>query len=336
MKKLSLQQMIIAGSAAAVVVLGGGWFGLSAYASSVAEERIVSALAQLGIERSSYRWSSISASPLGGVIEINELAVNHDTSGGRGSRFATVNVDRLVLEGFNTDELPEEASITLEQVDIPPVIISDYERNTLKREIDDSLLMRLATASGRTRLEPFDLQLEWALDDDELELTWQTEQPELLRANGRQLITGQLSQLRAMTTGANLNTTEPLYLFSQLMQLIDGLGLQEAEIKVEDLGSIDRASRLRARYDIAHGRAEDEDSSKEQFIASTRSGCEKQIQAMFVNDDACERIAEFLSAERSSLTFTAEGDHALTLAELFRLDRRRPDYVKNTFNPEIN
>jgi len=334
MKNLSTQQKITAGAIAAVVVIGGGYLGLSTYAASVAEERINSTLAKAGIYHSSYSWSSISASPFGGVIELEGLKVHHDVSGGRGRHFISLNADRLVLEGFNTDAFPEQASISLEQVEIPSVNIDGFERNRLKQNLDHSPLMVLANSSGRTSLVPFKLQLEWVLDGEELALDWSTEQPDLFRAEGHQLITGPLTQLRAMVTPTNL--TPSMTAIGSLIGLGSQLGLREVELEIQDLGAIERANQLRARYDIAGGKAENKDQSDAAFLTQNRSGCENGLQAIFTNSDACERLAEFLSAERSSIHFSAEGERSLTLSELFQLDHRNADYLKSEFSPEIN
>ncbi|TCK04128.1 hypothetical protein [Marinobacterium mangrovicola] len=336
MKKLSLQQMIAAGAGATVVVIGGAYFGLSTYAGSLAEDKIRSTLSRAGINDSSYSWSSLSASPLGGSIKLEGLKVNHDTSNGRGRRFIAINIEELVLEGFNGEEFPEEATISLGQVDVPSISNEGYERNELKKQLDQSQLMTLANASGRQSLLPFDVKLDWELGDDELELNWSTTQPEMFKAEGHQLITGPISQLQAMTTPASLSATSPMSLLAQYAQLGSQLGIRELDLTIEDLGSMERATKLRTRYDIARGQAENEDESQEEFMADFQSDCEQNLQAIFENSDACENLTGFMTAENSSIEFSAEGARSLTLAELVRLNPRNFGYLKTEFHPEIN
>lgn len=335
MKKLTTSQMTAAGAVAALVVAGAAWLGLSSYAASVAEEGITEALTKIDIPRSSYSWSSLSSSPLGGVITIKEFKLDHDTSSGRGYRYASFHADRLVLKGFNNESLPEEASILLEGVEIPSVTIDERERNNLKRVIDNSPLMALAASSGRSSLAPFDLQLEWKMDDESVTLSWATTQPELLRAGGTQLITGPIARLRTLLTPDNIAATPGLALFGEVGEAASQLGLSEIELELEELGAMERANRLRTRYEIANGRAENSEESHAGFMAETRSLCERDLQAAFINDDACERLAEFAAAERDSLQFSAVGTRPLTFDEFMMLDRRGPEYLRTEFKPKL-
>lgn len=337
MKTAQANKTLIAAAGGSVVLVAAAYVGLSQYAASVAEERIVSTLNGYGLPASSYHWDSISSSPLGGTVTLEGLALNHDSSEGRGRRFVNLHVERLVLNGFNGDsEIPQQASLRLEGVEIPSLAQDGSERNELYRSLASSPLMELARASGRRALAPFDLALAWDIDEQSIDLDWSTLQPELIEASAQQTISGPTNQLQAFITLSQSQLQSPFALMGGLFELGQKFGIQALQVEVKDLGAIARSNLLQSRYDLAQGRIKDLDESTAQRLPELQRGCETELQAVFVNADACEKLAEFMLAERSSVQFSAAGNTPLTFAELVQLNPRSVGFLKQKFSPRID
>ena len=144
-----------------------------------------------------------------------------------------------------------------------------------------------------------------------------------------------IARLRTLLTPDNIAATPGLALFGEVGDAASKLGLSELELELEDLGAVERANRLRARYEIANGEAENSEESHAGFMAEACSLCERDLQAAFINDDACERLAEFAAAERDSLQFSASGTSPLTFDEFLVLNRRGPEYLRTEFKPKL-
>jgi len=336
MNKQLLPKAAVLATGAGALLCTAAYFGLSAYAANVAEQRITATLNELGVPSSSYRWASLSSSPLGGTLTIEGLDINHDTSNGRGQRFLRLSAEQLVVEGLDGSGIPEQASISLEGVEIPSVRGDNRERNELYQNLDSSVLMKFARAGGRDALQPFDVTLAWELEDKAANIDWSTTQPELIRAHGQQLITGPLPELLSFASASNLQQTPPLFLLGQLTSLGAQLGLKEIQLEVEDLGGIARSNQLGARYDLANGRVQALEEAQGTRLQQVKTGCEQNLQPVFVNADACERLAEFVVAERSAVQFSAAGKTPLTFQEAIQLNPRSVGYLKDKFSPRID
>lgn len=310
------------------------YFGAAVYLSNVAERQLVAFLRDQGIPPSSVHWESVAVSPFWGALNIHGLKVNYEYPKGRAIR---LEIERVSLRGFGGDGMPMKGEIRLEGVVIPSIPIEGSEGNVLRRYLSTTSILTLAQASGRRDLSPFVLEVAWHVTDDSIAVRFYTKQPDLLQAKMEGVITSPIAALRSRSfwpIDKMLLMSEASFQY-QLFPLLAQIGVFRLELELKDLGAFERANLLRARYGYANGVAESRKDAIEHFRSDIQKKCDETLSAFFANEDACKKLAEFATAERSSLSFRFGGSRSLTVQELLGLNPQRAAFLRADFRPEL-
>lgn len=316
---LSNPKLVLGAAAGVCVLLLGGYFGLSAIAAGKADKRLKEVMIEAGAPYA-LQWQDISSSPLGGKITLKDVVLNFEMeSPWGGTNYYQTHAETVQLRGFSgSDELPKDAQVTLQKVSFPSMDNGRGERNQLLTAFSDSHLMKLANETGRVTLPPLDLQAGWKLDKRSLSLGWSLEQPDMLAVQGKQVFEGAISQLASLMEDPQALLSRPERVLEGAMVRLGQVGISEFELNITDLGGVARLQELRERYAVAERSAADAKAVRTQQQASSKESCEELAGELFVNKNACERYAQFMSADRKKLEVKAKGGNAVNSSDFNR------------------
>lgn len=135
--------------AAAVVVLAVGYFGLSNYASSQAEQRLTSFVEENDLS-DSISWKSVSSSPFGGTVTISKVKVENE-------QFMPVEllVNKIVIKNFSDDADNNSANILLSKIQ---PIDNDSE---FGQYYHDKIFGMVKAVNEGEYIAPYDIDLNW-------------------------------------------------------------------------------------------------------------------------------------------------------------------------------
>lgn len=309
-----------------VVLVGGGWFGLSAFASGKAEQELKAKLAQANL-LPYVTWSAVSSSPLGGEISIRNLKINYTEQGWRGPTLYLMDAERVVLNGFNAPEKAARAAgIQLEKVSFPSMQRDQREQNQLRSAYQDSPIMMLAYNTGRQELPPFSVAMRWQLNEQLAGLTLSLDQPELLSLSGTTAFSGMFGPLLQQLQSDPENVVA---LSGILAQMAATTGLSQLDLELKDQGAVNRLLTLQARYAQANGQP---NQSANELYALIKGECQSDLAAVFRNQDACDRLASFVSGKQKQLALKTVTNGSLTANDFMFGGLEQ---VKNRLQPEL-
>lgn len=305
----------VGGGALLLVVLI--YFGLSALASSKAEERLKGQLIEMG-HPYAVQWKKLSASPLGGTIKLEDVQLNVEIENRwSGNMFYRASADSVTLKGFNSKGAPSKAEILLEAVEFPSIPQGRGERNMLLSLINESGAINLFRQSGRSELSPLTLQASWNSKKDSLSMEWRLDLDEMFSAKGTQNLEGPLGRVLAELDMEQL-TVRPLESLAEVAMHASQVGISRFDLQVRDLGMMKRINLLEQRYMVASREVNKTGAAEERLFDQAQTSCTADFSEVFTNNDACKRFAEFASAQRNTLELKASGKDPLRFADFQR------------------
>lgn len=135
--------------AAAVAVLAIGYFGLSSYASSQAEQRLTAFISDNNLE-DAVSWKSVSSSPFGGTVTINKVQVENEML-----LPVELLINKVVIKDFNNDSNNNSANILLSK--IQPI----DDENEFGQYYHNEIFGMVKAVNEGKAIAPYDLQVHW-------------------------------------------------------------------------------------------------------------------------------------------------------------------------------
>lgn len=287
-----------------IVGLGVLWWGGSWYASSKAEERLRTRLAEHDL-LDKVRWKSLDAS-LFGSVTLKGVTVDMQRQG-------MLHADTLKISDVIDDEKRQRVSLQASGL-------------TQTAGEDGALLNRaVGWPTGRAELPPMEasLKLDARYDDDEGRLELAVRQKDALNLDYRLDVT-QIAPLRDLSMlgrgaqgmgglgavgGRSMGALSMLGAVSALGRI----SLKSMEARLEDRGMVERGIVLYKRHNIALQTDGDSVKSQrnkafEQHMQTWETACRTQGLALLTIDpeQACRATARFLSGDKDTLRLSAE------------------------------
>lgn len=326
MSNLSKYTLVAAAGVGVMVLIGGGWFGLSSYASNKAEQELKTKLAEANL-LSYVTWSDVSSTPLGGEITIRNLKVNFIEEGWSGATHYHMDAEKVVLIGFNNaSKASSSAGIEFEKVSFPSLKRDQWEQNQLRSTFMDGPIMSLAYSTGRQELPPFSMSMRWKLTEQLASLTLSFDQPELLGLSGTTSFSGMFGPLLQQLQTDPENTVA---LSGIVTQMAATTGLSQLDLELKDQGAVSRLLILQSRYAQANGQS---NQATSELFETVRRDCQIEIGSVFRNQDACDRLASFVSGKQKQLTLKTITNGSLTANDFMF---GGIEQVKNRLQPEL-
>lgn len=324
------KKALIAGGV--VVALGVIWFGLGAYASSKAEDRLIAYLDKNG-QRANVQWKSVSASIFGSAT------VKEVTIGTPGKPMALI--ERVRVSDLRDDRDRQSGDVVLENATLPD------GRSPLAQ-------LNVFLQAGKADLPAATLNVRWDYrrDDDKADVSIGLRQPRALDAD-LALTLEHLGPAVAMST-------DPSALAGVAMAgAFGGLGglgrmdrtlaplaevrVKSLSLKVKDDGYVQRSIALYKRYNVpavpGDGSAgKQRDKKFAEAVKQGRGWCEQRnlLAGFKDNADACKALANFLGGDDNTLKFETNARAPVSLADL--LSGGMTDYHKTLalFSPSLS
>lgn len=322
-------KLVVPAVAGAAIVLAGGYFGLSSYASGQAEKELRDFLYEHKLE-SAVSWKSLSSSPFGGTITLNQVEVELNML------FPVeLKADRIVVSDFKETDSHKKVRAAFDNVQ--PIDSSHDFADFLNRQLFGDLL----TTSGQTKLDPQNLKIDYDFNSEKrtatLGLTLDT--PNLFTVS-TQL---QLDNVRSEASLGFLTRIHPALaflpgpptgFFGMAHPELDNLlasQLVSMEFSYRDQGYMKRASALQQRYMAIHEISENpEPARKKAFAEQSRSNleqCMRDVRPLLANaDKACKAITGTATAQEKGFQVSAKPSSQVRLADLGRLDLSTDDH----------
>lgn len=143
----------------AVVGVAVGYFALSSYAGSQAENKLKDYLYENRLD-SYVAWQSVSSSLFGGTVTVKNLTVES-----REFFPVDLSIEKLIIKNFKDDRDHISADITLKKIQ-PTDPDSDFAK-----AYNNKIFGPLLFASGQTQVAPYDLSASWDYRSDTRSLT---------------------------------------------------------------------------------------------------------------------------------------------------------------------
>ncbi|WP_322999232.1 hypothetical protein [Castellaniella sp.] len=340
--------------AGAVVVVAVGWVGLSAYASSRAEDKLYALLDQYHL-RGSVQWQDLSASPFGSVslkgVQISPPQIKDV---------------RFDIQQLDIDDL--ESS-------------SDESRATLKFSKISSTGghsplggLSMIQAAGRTELPAMSLQLAWDFqrEADTGSLHVQLGQPEafqlgidlelariadLMRAvhafaddssDGRSSPGRGMGGMRGAGGMPGLSDLarlgSPLMLLGLVGPQLGDVALHRASLDFQDQGYVKRTIAIlqRSRFRVVPGKgdaAKQREVQFKQFADDTLKDCQQQgddLKSVVQGGIDCDDVLGFLTGDEDRLRLTLEPQRPVPILDLIQAGMRNPEQAARMLNIKVN
>jgi hypothetical protein len=332
-------KLLAAGGVAVVLVLA--WFALSQFTAGKAEERIEDLLDEHGLN-GQVSWKSVSASPFGGSIRLQDVTLGGPTDRER------VQIARVEINDLIDDRDRKRAEIRLDQ------IASEAGGSPLGG-------LDLVRASGRTELPPANATIRWDadLDDDELVFRVAVDQPGVMRVVADIELEKIAALARIAESGlpgggapgtqsgrARPDIGNPMAGLGAVFGMMEVLGevrIRRAEMALRDDGYVKRSVALHKRYMIpvspaAGGQpSAQRDEGFKASIQDARASCEKELPVGKASErgKACETIIDFVSGAESSVSLRLAPERPVSLSELMELVMQAPDRAARLLRPEF-
>ncbi|ALM86561.1 hypothetical protein [Bordetella sp. N] len=315
-----------------VVVLGAIWYGLGAYASSKAEDRLVAYLDKNG-QRANVQWKSVSASIFGSAT------IEGVTIGAPGKPMALI--ERVKVSGVRDDRDRQSGDVVLENATLPD---------------GKSPLTQLSVflQAGKADLPAATLNVRWDYrrDDDKAEVNVGLRQPKALDAD----LALELDHLGPAVAAFSDPTKLAGVAMAGAFGGLGGLGRMDSSLaslaqvrvkslnlKVKDDGYVQRSIVLFKRYNIqavpGEGSAgKQRDKKFNEAVKENRKACEsRNLMAGFKdNGDACKALANFLGGDDDTLKFETDARAPVSLAELLAGGMRDSQKTLALFSPTLS
>ena len=324
MKRLAL----IGGGAA--VVLAAAYFGLSTYSGKQAEKRLEDWVYDMELD-DQLSWESVSASPLGGRININSLELD---SGGDDPvlRVAKVTISEVV----DSDE-QSQMRLRLQGIETGQEALSGL--SSLSRMAGGNFGRAAhnfapALNSGLMALKPFDAELFVSVDDEDgiLESELSIVLPELFDTHIAYRLEKQRDLNRTLRRlPDDLAEAEGLYQVLAELGTLDE-SLKRAEIgrvtfSIKDRGMLARSIALHQRYNTpldptAGSPEEQRQAHYERQVERGIKDCERDELGRGL-DNVCELLEKALLGKIDGVELSIEPHEPVRLQDLAKLDNPR-------------
>lgn len=315
---------LIAG--AVVVGLVAAWWGAGSYASSKAEEELVSYLESIG-QRKMVQWKSVSASPFGSAT------IDQVTIGPVGKPY--VKMDTLKISDFRNEHERQSGDVEMKGLTGANGLSPLGELDLIRR-------------AGKTDLPPATIKLRWDFkrSDDNARVHAVLEQPEALNAE----LNLKLERMRdAVDVIGTLSSGESFVLMAMGMggagnalASLAAVQIKSGDLTIKDDGYVKRSIELYKRYNVPvvpdKGSANKQrDNNFETMVSDSKKQCidRKWFEGFDDNKDACKALANFASGEDKTAKLELNPRKPVAVAEIIGADWRNPNRVFGLFAPTL-
>lgn len=302
-----------------VVGVGVFWWGISAYASSKAEDRLRQALAEYGLQHRVH-WKDLSASVFG-TVTLKDVTVDLERDG-------ALKAERVKVSDLIDDRDRQRINLQVEGLSEAGDQASSF-----------LLGKTVGLPTGRANLPPMDasVKLDARYDDDEAEVAVVLRQKDALDAEYRMRVT-QIGALRDLARAANSGGANELSalgmggmgIFGALSSL-SRISLASLEAKVEDRGMVERGITLYKRHNVPlqvdGGSARSQrNKAFEQSIETWQADCQRNGVALLTQspEKSCRAAARFLSGDKRTLHLTVSPKTPVSVEQLTKVLFGRP------------
>ena len=345
---MSKRLPLIAG--AAVAVLAAGYFGLSAYSSSQAEKLIDDWVYEHELE-DVMRWKSVSSSPFGGRVTINELHVE------AGGREPSLQVAEVIISDRSINDERTRLRLRFNGVEADTRALGSLSSlgamagGSFRRGMTAARGFEPALISGLAELKPFDIEIYVDIDDDAgtLETELSVDLPELFDSR----VSYRLSNLRDLNRklhrlsesfGGDVGVQRAFMSeMGELVSSIERAELQSASFSVKDRGMATRSIALYQRYNTplnpTKGSAEKQRKAYyETVVAQFDKDCSREYKDLPKGmDDGCELLKKALLGKISGVELKMKPKERVRLTDLGDLqDGRRGMRLLDRLNLQLD
>lgn len=312
---------------AAVAIVGGGWFGLSAYASKEADRRISSWLYKNDLD-TFVRYRSVKASPFGSSATLQ--AVEIVIGGADALDDPPVRIAQLSIADLRDDDQVKSGTLSLKQVSFSEPIVGGASG---------------VRATGRTSLAPVDLRLfaKLGVEKGELELRSEFDAPDMIAQNmqltlgglrGIDDVVGDIRRMMMAFVGTAGGQGDDLFGEEAEMMLRmfggesgqrgfrpENVTLTNLDFTIRDQGAFRRQAAIRNRYEIpldpaAGDAAKQRKKAAEQRLERELLDCEKQMRSGGEPAIAyCQALARLLAGDSKGMRLRVRPDDRVRLTD---------------------
>lgn len=335
---MSKRLPLIAGTA--VVVLAGGYFGLSAYSSSQAEQQLQDWVYESELDEH-LSWRSVSASPFGGRVTVSGLELN------LGKNAPSLQAAELVISERRFDEQQSRVRLQFNGLQTDDRVLNDL-MNPLGALTGMHRLMRSsqgfapALNSGLAELKPFAVELFVDIDDKAGSLSSElaVDLPELFsarfsyRLGGLRDLNRDLLRLTDQFGGDSADWRRLERELPALLQNFERAELGEARLGVKDLGLAQRSIALYQRYntplDPTAGKVERQRSEHyAQVVDEAEKNCNSNRDELPKGlQDSCALLGKFLRGKIDGVELRVKASERVRLSDMLAFDS--PSRMKRT------
>lgn len=282
----------------AAVGVAVAYFGLSSYAGGQAEKKLEDYLYENRLD-SYVSWQSVSSSPFGGTVTINDLIVES-----REFIPVELSIERFIIKNFKDDRNQMSVDLSLKKIQ-PMDPDSDFAK-AYNNEIFGSLLF----ASGQREVEPYDVSVSWDYRPSErtLNAQFETDLPNLFATQ----VKFDLENVRDLKSALFLSKMHPALdvlpgipneflgmnnsAARDLLKDVQNITLNGLNVSFKDQGYLQRSNLLEQRYNtVPLNSAENTEKERKQAFKQeyeeTYSECTKEFGSVYKNSKkACNAV----------------------------------------------
>ncbi|NLD01117.1 MAG: hypothetical protein GX673_10145 [Gammaproteobacteria bacterium] len=340
----NLNVKVIAAIVPAVVVVVGaiGYFGLSSYSAGKAEKELKNYLYDNRLE-SYVSWRSLSSSPFGGTITVKDIVLES-----KRNIPLDLSIEKFVITNFKDKKQRMSADMSFKGVRATDPE-SDYAKS-YNRNIFGLFLY----PSGKTQVEPYNLNVSWDYRGDKETLTAQFEVdlPNLFLTN----LKLDLEDVKELKSALLLTETHDFLdilpniprwavwsndrAVSDSVRSAKQITLKELDFSYKDQGYLQRVNLLEQRYNITPtDLAGNIDKQRKQLLKEEyeerHTQCVKEYDSAYKNaKKACTAVIGTLYAQEKGFKVSAKPEGRVRMDDFERLYGKKRE--RNSFIERMN
>ena len=305
---------------AVVGVLAVGYFAMSSYASSKAEQQLTDYMYDNQLE-DSISWKSVSSSPLGGTVTLKKVRIENDDV------FPVELIaERVVIKDYQQTNKVNSMNVQFYQV--API---DDESDFSEFYYQD-LFGSVSALSEQGKVAPYDLNIYWNynIDKQQARVGFAMDIPNA----GKGEFAAEFNEVMHLASLYQLSYLHPSFRIlpnlpiesSASMRDLERIELVSLAMGYEDKSYLARLNALEQRYNLpisplkGDAKQQRQQAVTEDYRSQLRS-CEEDFLPVYKQaKKACQAVLGTWYAQEKGLRFTLSPDKPLRLGELGRLD----------------
>lgn len=316
-----MKQLAMIGGGVALA-LAAGYFGLSTYSASQAEQQIQDWVYDMELD-DKLSWESISSSPFGGRISLHNVELE------LGDAEPALQIAKVTLSDVIDKEQQTQIRLSLTGVSTSSQALENA--SALSYWVGGNIGRAAREVSPNlTSVKPFDTELFFNINDDEgsLQAEVSVDIPELFAGRINQRISNQRNlnrKLRDVFVEV-ADADNPNEILAELMSLektINRAELEEFSVSLQDRGMLARSIALYQRYntplDPTAGDGEAQRQTHyERLVTREKKNCSREKIDSYV-ENACDVFEEILLGKANGVEFSYEPESPLRLQDMLSL-----------------